>query len=319
MLHEIVERFNQLPTDDAGQTASANENCATFGDCPTAAFAADGGVALTAYTEAQTAQTAILGPNGQNTNQFDKGRLANAQPSFRAVLKTGAAVNDAIIMAGLRQTAALDVATDDNKAIFRAEPGRKQIVTVTPANVQVGDVFTLTVDGQAAARFVASAATVANVTAGLKAAWDAAGGKNRSAAVDGTTVLTLTAAAAGDSRAITGTAVNGGANDTQTITIAETQAGTSATWKLVLSIANVDYVFDTGVACLVSTLYTLELSSLARQVGAWINGKRVCIDAAGLTFGAASAIKPYAGIGQSTGIGTAKTINVYELALGAEL
>jgi len=41
----------------------------------------------------------------------------------------------------------------------------------TPANVEIGDVFTLKIGGVTIATFTAAAATVANVTAGLAAAW----------------------------------------------------------------------------------------------------------------------------------------------------
>jgi hypothetical protein len=48
----------------------------------------------------------------------------------------------------------------------------------TPANVEIGDTFTLTLKDEAGATiatvsFVATVATVANVTAGLSAAWAA--------------------------------------------------------------------------------------------------------------------------------------------------
>jgi trimeric autotransporter adhesin len=45
-----------------------------------------------------------------------------------------------------------------------------EVHTITPANVEVGDVFTITINGKTVS-FTATATTVANVTAGLAAAW----------------------------------------------------------------------------------------------------------------------------------------------------
>ena len=105
-----------------------------------------------------------------------------------------------------------------------------QVDTFTPANVEIGDIFTLTVTGldgtTHAVSFVATAATVANVTAGLVAAWN-----NDTDALcppitgaDNTPTLPLTADTAGTAFSVASTAVNGGAADTQTLTRAATTA-----------------------------------------------------------------------------------------------
>jgi len=105
-----------------------------------------------------------------------------------------------------------------------------QVDTFTPANVEVGDIFTLTVTGldgtSHAINFTATAATVANVTAGLTAAWNASTNVlcTPMTAADGTTEMTLTADTAGDAFSVASTAVNGGAADTQTLTRAATTA-----------------------------------------------------------------------------------------------
>src|SRR5688572_26768519 len=49
--------------------------------------------------------------------------------------------------------------------------GRAQVTHATPANVEPGDVFTLTVNRKDVS-FTATAATVANVVSGLVAAWN---------------------------------------------------------------------------------------------------------------------------------------------------
>jgi len=97
----------------------------------------------------------------------------------------------------------------------------------TPANVEVGDVFTLTCAGVSVS-FTATAATVANVTAGLTAAWNASThpAHEEVTAVDDTTWVTLTADDAGNPVVIAGSATNGGATDDQTLTVAEQTAAT---------------------------------------------------------------------------------------------
>lgn len=111
-----------------------------------------------------------------------------------------------------------------------------RVQTATPANVEVGDVFTLTL-GSYTVSFTATVATVANVTAGLTAAWNASecGAMQEITATDSTTHVTLT----GDSTSatdanplrgqyfnVTGSATDGGGANTQTLTMATTTAGT---------------------------------------------------------------------------------------------
>jgi hypothetical protein len=103
-----------------------------------------------------------------------------------------------------------------------------QVDTFTPANVEVGDIFTLTVTGldgtTAVINFTATAATVANVTAGLTAAWNASTNAlcTPITAADGTTELTLTADTAGVAFSVAASTTNGGAVDDQTLTRAAT-------------------------------------------------------------------------------------------------
>jgi len=79
-----------------------------------------------------------------------------------------------------------------------------EVDTFTPANVEIGDVFTLTITGwdgtTNAVSFTATATTVANVTAGLTAAWNASTHAlcTPITAADNTTTLSLTADTAGD-------------------------------------------------------------------------------------------------------------------------
>ena len=107
-----------------------------------------------------------------------------------------------------------------------------QTGTVTPANVESTDVFTMTFteeDGSStvAIAFTATAATVGNVTAGLTAALNASDDpivKGRVTAADDTTHVTLTTDTAGQPFYVACTTADGGGNDTQTLTWAETLA-----------------------------------------------------------------------------------------------
>lgn len=99
-----------------------------------------------------------------------------------------------------------------------------QVDRFTPANVEVSDVFTLTATGEdgstKAVSFTATAATVANVTAGLAAAWNASTDPLATplTAADATTSLTLTADTAGVPFSVASTTTDGGGANTQTLT-----------------------------------------------------------------------------------------------------
>jgi hypothetical protein len=105
-----------------------------------------------------------------------------------------------------------------------------QVDTFTPANVEIDDIFTLTITGwdgtSHAISFTATAATVANVTAGIEAAWNASTNTlcTPITATDNTTTVSLTADVAGVAFSVASTAVDGGGTDTQTFTKASTTA-----------------------------------------------------------------------------------------------
>jgi hypothetical protein len=110
----------------------------------------------------------------------------------------------------------------DNYFLGKAEPVA-QISTATPANVEVDDIFALFVNGQTIAAFTATAATVANVVAGLVAAWNASTNPYATgitASDVGTTHVQLLADVAGLPFTVTSAAVDGGGVDDQTLTIA---------------------------------------------------------------------------------------------------
>lgn len=124
------------------------------------------------------------------------------------------------------------------KRYIGMEPAVKQVDTFTPGGtIEVGDVFILTVTGLDGSthevEFVATATTVANVTAGLVAAWNADTHAlcTPVTAADITTALTLTADTAGVafSVAATTTEAGGGAADDQTFGRAATTANAGPT------------------------------------------------------------------------------------------
>lgn len=98
----------------------------------------------------------------------------------------------------------------------------------TPANVEIGDVFELLVAGTSVATFTATAGTVANVTAGLAAAWTASSSTltNHITASDETTYVKLLADNAGMGFQLTSSTTDGGGNDTQTLTVTMQTAAT---------------------------------------------------------------------------------------------
>jgi hypothetical protein len=108
----------------------------------------------------------------------------------------------------------------------------------TPANVEIGDQFVLTITGEDgttnAVSFTATAATVANVTAGLATAWNASTHRlcTPITAADATTSMTLTADTAGVPFAVAATTTDGGGSNTQTLTrAAVTPNVSSSDWN----------------------------------------------------------------------------------------
>ncbi len=94
--------------------------------------------------------------------------------------------------------------------------------TVTPDNVESTDIFSILVGGVAIATFTATAATVANVTAGLTTAWNASTHDFASGitATDSTTHVTLDSAI-GQGFKVTTSTTDAGGTDDQTLTATE--------------------------------------------------------------------------------------------------
>jgi len=105
-----------------------------------------------------------------------------------------------------------------------------KVMIVTPAVVEIGDVFSILIDGEVVATFTALAATVASVATGLAAAWNASSDV-RAATCTATVVsstVVLTADTLGMPFVITCSTVDGGGNDTQTLVPTTSIANVSA-------------------------------------------------------------------------------------------
>lgn len=150
-----------------------------------------------------------------------------------------------------------------------------QVDRFTPANVEVDDVFTLTVTGQDGATnavsFTATATTVANVTAGLTAAWNASTHRlcTPITAADATTSMTLTADTAGQPFSVASTTTDGGGSNTQTLTrLAVTASAgpydwnTTANWSTGSKPVNSDNVTIDARGSAYSILYGLNQSAV---------------------------------------------------------
>ena len=95
-------------------------------------------------------------------------------------------------------------------------------IRVTPATVEVGDVFDIIAAGVTIATFTATDATVANVTAGLETTWNASTSDYATyvTATDQTTYLELLGDT-GQGFAVTTSTTDGGGADTQTLVAVE--------------------------------------------------------------------------------------------------
>jgi len=125
-----------------------------------------------------------------------------------------------------------------------------QVNTVTPANVGVGNSFVLTINGKSET-FVATAATVANVTAGLPPLWNGSdeGEMDEATAVDNTTNILITADTPGTPFTQTSSATGGTAaltTSTTTANISPNDINNATNWTDGIPTANDDLILDEG-------------------------------------------------------------------------
>lgn len=143
---------------------------------------------------------------------------------------------------------------------------RKQVDTITPANVNIGNTFTCTINGKAIT-VTATAATVANVTALLTAAWNVSTIPEFAeiTATDSTTHVTLTADVAGVPFTVTSSASGGTATNTRAASTANSSKSdwnNTANWSAgTVPVSTEDLYFD-GAMSNVSVLYNLAQSAV---------------------------------------------------------
>ena len=221
-----------------------------------------------------------------------------------------------------------------------------QVDTFTPANVEINDIFTLTVtggDGRThSVSFTATAATVANVTDGLTTAWNAETNTlcTPITAADNTTNLTLTADTAGNGFSVASSATDGGGTDDQTLTRAATTAnagpkdwsstanwstgavpGNAASQDVYLDNWTGDILYGLDQSGISNTLSSLNIDkTFTGNLGA--NGSTGTVGDYLQIKATAVNIGQYSGTGSPAGSGrikvdtgsTASTINVYDTA-----
>lgn len=221
-----------------------------------------------------------------------------------------------------------------------------QVDTFTPANVEVDDIFTLTVTGldgtTDSVSFTATAATVANVTAGLTTAWNNETGSlfTGITAADNTTNLTLTADTAGVAFSVASSTTDGGGTDDQTLTRAATTAnggpqdwsdannwdggavpGGAASQDVYIDNATVAIIYGLDQSGIGNTLASLNIGksftgSIGYNGATGYSGTYLQIKATVVNLGQHSGSGSPAGSGRimiDTG-STASTINVYDTA-----
>jgi len=153
---------------------------------------------------------------------------------------------------------------DETPLYFPRNPlfGVAQESRATPGTVEIGDIFDLLVGGEVMATFTATVATVANVTAGLTAAWNDSTHSSAASitASDETTYIKLLGDVKGVAFTVTGSTTDGGGNDTQTLTISTPTAALSA-------VNSIKYIDTAGANQIWSSAYyDVDTSSIVGRV-----------------------------------------------------
>jgi len=153
-----------------------------------------------------------------------------------------------------------------------------QVVTLTPSNVGIGDIFTITC-GNKVVSFTATAATVANVCTGLVAAIATAvtaGVREFSefTATDGTTKITLTSTEAGRPFTVTPGHTDGNATATEDLVLATVTANGSDNDLTNATLIDTNDAFFDGLISNTPILYGLDQSGIDLASLKVINGFR---------------------------------------------
>lgn len=189
----------------AGTATTGQNSIITVAGFPTTLAETTGETAI----QQATAMVALFNANTNVNGQFIASNVNGTSATVTIAAKVaGVAANGTTITrtVGTGSTITLGGATLAGGTASTAE-----ISTITPANVEIGDVFTAVINGTSVS-FTATAATVANVTAGLTAALNANSTiATAVTATDSTTHVTVTSDTAGTAGAFTMTssAANG--------------------------------------------------------------------------------------------------------------
>ena len=142
-------------------------------------------------------------------------------------------------------------------------PAVAQISRETPINVEINDSFSVTING-VTKTFVATAATVANVTAGLNALINTLTGVS---STDQSTYVAITASVAGTAFTISSSTINGTSPDTQTLVVATSLANTPN------GLGNIILAQSAAHGLTVAQLYPCTIASVLGNTNA--NGQRM--------------------------------------------
>lgn len=141
-----------------------------------------------------------------NVSDAAHGGLTVSGATVEAIFTTTGAETSATPVSFVDGTTA-DITSTSSTTGVVGVAGVAQVSTATPSNVEVGDTFSTTINGLQI-DFVATVATVANVTAGLTSAINGSAQAANVTAVDGGSLVTITADVAGTAFTITSTATN---------------------------------------------------------------------------------------------------------------
>lgn len=197
---------------------AAGENVVVNIDGTTFTFVTAAGQTATAAQIASVLASHIQGNTATGTTT----NLVVNAVTLGTVTQTGAAVGVGATASGgnivLSKAGAFEVQTTEtgtNGTIADSLLGGQQVNVVTAGTVEIGDTFTVTINGTAYS-FIATAATAANVATGLAAAITGANVAGISSAVASGNELIITSQL-GQTNLVIASTTNGGAANTQTL------------------------------------------------------------------------------------------------------
>ncbi len=163
----------------------------------------DNVAAINTTTDASTSTVGSRLRSLTGVSDTGHGALTVSGTSDPIFTTTGAETSATPITATLSSGAAITLTTVNTTGVIPVT----QVSRVTPATVEVGDIFTAVINSASIA-FTATVATVANVTAGLSAAINASAQASNVTATDQTTFISIASDASGTSFTLTAAGTN---------------------------------------------------------------------------------------------------------------